>query len=142
MTADDIPAVLALRLSTVENAVTLEELKADYGVTPESLAAGMRCDVRGWLSEQDGKVLGFAMGDRSNGEVQVVAVLPGLEARGIGKAVLSKVRDWLFSEGHDEIWLRANPDPDVRASGFYRRLGWRRTGIMRGGDEVLRLRNN
>ncbi len=80
------------------------------------------------------------MGDRSNGEVQVVAVLPGYEGRGIGKALLLAVQQWLFAQGHDEIWLRANSDPDVRATGFYRRLGWRRSGVMKGGDEVLRLR--
>ena len=59
---------------------------------------------------------------------------------GIGKALLLEVQRWLFAKGHEEIWLLANPDPGVRASGFYRRLGWRRSGVMKGGDEVLRLR--
>ena len=139
MTAADLPAVFAVRLATVENAVTLEELAEDYGITPESLAAAMETHVQGWLCEDGGRAVGFAMGDRSNGEVQVVAVLPGYEGRGIGRALLLEVQQWLFAQGHEEIWLGANPDPGVRASGFYRRLGWRRTGVMKGGDEVLRL---
>ena len=142
MTIDDIPAVFALRLSTVENAVTLEELELDYGVTPESVAAAMASHVKGWLCEEGGRVVGFAMGDRSNGEVAVVAVLPGCEGRGVGKTMLLAVQQWLFAAGHEEIWLLANPDPGVRASGFYRRLGWRRTGVMKGGNEVLRLRRD
>ena len=139
MTVDDIPAVLEVRFSTIENAITLEALEADYGITPETMAASMAGDCRGWLCEDDSNVVGFAMGDRSNGEVQVVAVRPGYEGHSIGKTLLDKVCDWLFAEGHAEIWLGANPDPGIRATGFYRRLGWRRSGVMKGDDEILKL---
>jgi ribosomal protein S18 acetylase RimI-like enzyme len=139
MTVDDIPAVLEVRFSTVENAITLEELETDYGITLATIAASMASDSRGWLCEDESKVVGFAMGDCTNGEVQVVAVRPGHEGRGIGKALLARVTDWLFAEGHEELWLGASPDPEVRATGFYRRLGWRRSGVMKGGDEILTL---
>lgn len=150
MTVAELPAVLALRVATRENAVTLEELRDDYGITPASLAAAMATHVQGWLCEAAGQVggqagaqvAGFAMGDRSNGEVQVVALHPDFEGRGIGKTLLAQVRDWLFAEGHEEIWLLANPDPGVRAHGFYRKLGWRATGERRGGDEVMTLRRD
>jgi len=140
MTITDIPEAFAVRLSTVENAVTMGELEEDYGITPESLSAAMRSHVRGWLCEDSGRVVGFAMGDRSNGEVQVVAVLPDYEGRAIGNNLLDRVKAWLFSEGHEEIWLLANPDPGVRAHGFYRKLGWRATGSRKGDDEVMVLR--
>ena len=139
MTVDDLPAAFAVRLSTVENAITMEELKDDYGITPESLAQAMRAQVQGWLCEDAGKAVGFAMGDRANGEVQVVALRPDYEGRGVGRRLLAPVCDWLFAGGHEEIWLRANPDPAVRAHGFYRRLGWRATGERRGGDEIMSL---
>ena len=74
MLVADLPAVFELRVATRENAVTLEELEQDYGITPASLAEAMATDVKGWLCEEEGLVVGFAMGDRSNGEVQVVAV--------------------------------------------------------------------
>ncbi|WP_421724968.1 GNAT family N-acetyltransferase [Bauldia sp.] len=140
MDVSDLPSVFAVRQSTVENAITMDQLRDDYGITPESLARAMESDVRGWLCEEDGKVVGFSMGDRSNGEVQVVAVLPTHEGRGVGSTLLSQVRDWLASEGYEEIWLLANPDPNIRATGFYKKLGWRATGVMRGHDEVFRLR--
>jgi GNAT superfamily N-acetyltransferase len=145
MQISDLPTALAVRLSTVENAITMEELESDYGITPQSLSEAMTSHVKGWLCEADGReaseiVVGFAMGDRSNGEVQVVAVLPEYEGMGIGKSLLTRVQTWLFSEGHEEIWLLANPDPNIRAHTFYRKLGWRATGSLRKDDEVMKLR--
>ena len=140
MTVSDLPAAFSVRLSTIENAITMQVLEEDYGITPESLAAAMESAVQGWLCEDDGKMVGFTLGDRATGEVQVLAVLPAYEGRGIGKGLLSRVRDWLFASGHAEIWLLANPDPDIRATGFYRKLGWRASGVMQGPDQVLKLR--
>jgi GNAT superfamily N-acetyltransferase len=139
MEKHDIPATLEVRLSTIENAVTLEEMKRDYGVTPAGIATAMDGDLAGWLCEEKGEVLGFAMGDRTSGEVLVVAVRPHAEQRGIGSAVLRRVTEWLFDLGHQRVWLLSNPDPAVRAHGFYRQLGWQPTGERRGGDEVLEL---
>lgn len=139
MIVADLPAAFELRAATRENRITLERLETDYGITIDGLAEAMRSDVAGWLVEKDGRVAAFAMGDRSNGEVQVVAVLPDHEGHGYGKAVLSAVVAWLFAEGHAEVWLYANRDPTLRASGFYRALGWAPTGAVRGAEEVLRL---
>ena len=139
MTVADLPAVFALRVSTIENTVTMQELEEEYGITPESLAISMQSVVRGWLCESTECVVGFAMGDRSNAEVQVVAVHPQYEGLGIGKTLLASVQHWLFSMGHKKIWLAANPDPKVRAYGFYRKLGWYATGEKKGDDEIMFL---
>lgn len=140
MTPADLPAVFSVRLSTIENAITMEELEEDYGITPESLAKAMSSHVSGWLCEDSEAVVGFSMGDRLKGEVQVVAVLPEYEGNGIGKSLLTKVQNWLFSKGQEKIWLRANPDPTIRAYGFYRKLGWQATGRMKGDDEIMVFR--
>jgi len=47
MTVDDLPAVFSVRLSTIENAITMQELEEDYGITPESLAEAMGSHVSG-----------------------------------------------------------------------------------------------
>ncbi len=141
MDVDDLPAAFSVRLSTVENAITMEELEKD-DITPTSLAESMKLHVGGWLCEESGTVVGFSMGDRLNGEVQVVAVIPEYEGNGIGKRLLRLVQNWLFSEGHGEIWLRANPNPMIRAYGFYRKLGWRATGRMVDDDEIMILRSS
>lgn len=140
MTPEDLPATFSVRLSTVENAITMERLESDYGITPGSLAEAMEGDVGGWLCEDAGTCVGFAMGNRASAEVLVVAVRPDYEGQGIGRKVLSRVRDWLFAAGHEEIWLLTTPDPELRAHGFYRSLGWRGTGKIVRGDEVMVLR--
>lgn len=137
MVLDDLSAAFAVRMSTIDNAITMEELERDYDITPQSLAEAMTSHVAGWLCEDSGTTVGFSIGDRLNGEVQVVVVRPEYEGHGIGKNLLSRVQEWLFAEGHKEIWLRSNPDPTIRAYGFYRRLGWQTTGRGVGEDEVL-----
>ena len=139
MNVDDVPATLSVRLSTVENAITMERLESDYGITPESVATSMMDGVKGWLAEDSGRAVGFSMGDVASGEVLVVAVRPEYERRGIGESVLARVRDWLFSQGHASIWLLTTPDPRLRAYGFYRALGWKPTGRRVRGDEIFVL---
>ncbi|MDH3919394.1 MAG: GNAT family N-acetyltransferase, partial [Rhodospirillales bacterium] len=92
MRIDDLPAAFAVRLSTIENAVTMAELERDYGITPRSLSEAMKSHVKGWLCEDSGTVVGFAMGDLSSGEVQVVAVRPEYEGKGIGGNLLMRVQ--------------------------------------------------
>ncbi len=139
MTPADVPAALETRFATVENPISLAELERDYGVTPAGIAAALAGDVGGWLCEAGTRVAGFAMGDRNTGEVLVVAVHPDYEGRGIGKMVLDRVCAWLFAARHTRVWLYSNPDPSLRAHGFYRHLGWRATGERRGDDELLDL---
>lgn len=139
MTTADIEPTLEMRITTVENAITRHRLARNYGVTAASLAVALQQDQKGWLCEADGLVVGFTMGNRSTGEVGVLAVRPGYEGLAIGRSLLGKVVDWLRAEGCGRIWLAANPDPAIRASGFYRKLGWRPTGETRGEDVILEL---
>lgn len=128
MTVSDLPEVFSVRVSTKENSVTMQELEKEYELTPRSLAAAMLINMRGWVCEVDGRIVGFAMGDNQSGEMTVIAVLSEYEERGIGRRLLAKVRDWLFQSGFDEIWLVTTPDPSFRAYGFYLSQGWTATG--------------
>lgn len=142
MRPGDIPATMEMRGRTRENAVTREEMERDYGITPEGVAADMEKGLFGWVVETGGGIVGFAMGDERSGEVGVVALLPDWEGRGIGRNLLHRVTTHLLAAGHDRLWLYANPDPDVRASGFYERLGWRASGERHGEDVVLEWRRS
>lgn len=138
-TAADLPELFQLRAQTRENALSPEYL-ATLGITPETAATGLASgDTRGWLCEIDGRIVGFASGDRTSGEMLVLAILPDFEGRGIGRRLLNEVTGWLQHCGCPRIWLTANPDPDGRAHGFYRRCGWVPTGEISGDDEVLQL---
>lgn len=117
MTAADMTQIFAVRVATPENAVTLERL-AEKGVTPASLSAAIQSDAKGWVCEEDGNIVGFAMGDKGTAEITVLALLPECEGRGFGKKLLHRVQDWLFASGHNELWLVTSPEPDFRAYGF------------------------
>lgn len=137
MVPEDVGATLAMRAHTRENAMTPAELEAVYGVTPETAAEALRATQSGWLCENRGDVVGFCIGDRETGEVVVLAVLPDYEGQGIGRALLTLVHDCLAAARHQRFWLWANPDPLVRASGFYARMGYQATGETQGGDVRL-----
>jgi ribosomal protein S18 acetylase RimI-like enzyme len=139
MTAADIPDVFAVRVSTAENSVTMEELEDEYELTPESLAAAIQDSAKGWVCEIGDQIVGFAMGNIESGELTVIAVLSEFECRGIGQMLLDKVRKWLFDAGHNEIWLLTTPDPSFRAYGFYLSQGWTATGVIIEEEETERF---
>lgn len=139
LTANDLPAVFEVRASNIENAISIEELAQVHGITPESLAREMRHQVFGWVCEADDTMAGFCMADNGSGEITVLSVRPEFEGNGIGQVLLQRTGEVLFAAGHDRIWLTSNPDPAVRAHGFYRHLGWRPDGRMVRTDEVLVL---
>jgi ribosomal protein S18 acetylase RimI-like enzyme len=143
MTATDLPEVFAVRVSTLENTITMQGLEEEYGLTRETLAEALQHSAKGWVCEIEGKIVGFAMGDRDSGEMTVLAVLPGFEKRGIGKQLLDRVQDWLFDSGHKELWLLTSPNPTFRAYGFYQAQGWVATGeLVDGEDEKFVLRRD
>jgi len=119
----DVPSLFVVRVATRQNAYTMEEL-ARLGITGEFVSIMIDTTHRGWLCEEDGRVIGFAMGNRESGEMWVVAVLPECEGRGVGAELLTRVENWLWSEGWDEIWLTTDMDSSLRAYGFYRKLDW------------------
>jgi GNAT superfamily N-acetyltransferase len=94
------------------------------GITVDSTAELLRTSHRGWLSEENGVITGFAIGDGTTGEVWVVAVHPEFEGRGGGSALLQLTEDWLWSLGWTELWLSTSSDTTKRAFPFYTKRGW------------------
>jgi GNAT superfamily N-acetyltransferase len=69
----------------------------------------------------------------------VIALLPEAENKGVGRRLMKLAQEWLFSKGHQELWLMENPEPSIRAYHFYRKLGWIATGEFKHGEQVLKL---
>jgi GNAT superfamily N-acetyltransferase len=113
----DIPALFVVRPATRENAFSIEKLEG-VGITEESMKAAIESSHRGWLYEEDGEVGGFVMGNSENGELTLIAMLPEHEGKGVGGKLLSKIEDWLESQGCNRIWLTTDIDPNLRAYGF------------------------
>lgn len=142
MLVTDIPAAFRVRTSTIENALTMQELTEDFELTPETLTESLKTSAKGWVCECEDEVVGFAMGDSAEHELTVLAVLPHYEGNGIGKRLLTEVESWLFSLGGDEIWLVTAPNSSLRAYGLYVSQGWIPTGEILGEDEkFVKLRS-
>jgi ribosomal protein S18 acetylase RimI-like enzyme len=137
-TPDDIPACVILRGQTRQNAVSVERLAA-LGITEESWADDVRSgSLPGYVCTDDQSIAGYCFGDKSSGEIVVLALLPAYEARGIGRHLLSLVVKHLRDLGHKRLFLGCSADPTTRSYGFYRHLGWTSTGTFdRAGDEIL-----
>jgi len=130
--AADVPALFDIRLSVAENAMTLEEL-AGVGVTPDSVRTALEADACAWLAEVDGRPVAFVMADNDEGCVFAMFVRPGFEGCGLGRALMDEAERYLFRD-HDVLWLNTGARADIRAHGFYRRLGWRKVGPAGNGE--------
>ena len=120
-----------------ENRYSLEALQAE-GITEDSVIALLGTTHKGWVCEIDGHVVGFSMGNRSNGEFWVIAVLPEFEGRGIGRRLMELVVEWLWASDCREIWLWTSPDITTRAYALYRKFGWEDCGVQQE-RRVMRL---
>jgi ribosomal protein S18 acetylase RimI-like enzyme len=114
-----------------ENRLTLDRLAA-LGINENSVREKLLGSHQGWLCEEQGSVVGFAMGNRSSGEMWVIAVLPTHIPRGIGGALLEQVETWFFSEGCSSLWLTTDVDTRLRAYSFYKEHGLRDWKIENG----------
>lgn len=118
---EDAGECLVVRGKTRQNPASEERLQS-IGVTPESWAENIR------------------FGARAAGEIQVIALLPDFEERGIGRELLDRTSRELAGLGHTRLFLACNPDLASRSYGFYRHLGWRSTGTFdQFGDEILEI---
>ena len=121
-----------VRLSVRENrliSVVLSE--HDYVEAIESTG-------RGWVVEQQGVIVAFAVGDSSSGSIWALFVDPGHEGRGYGRRLHDIMVAWLWEQGHDRLWLTT--EPGTRAERFYREAGWERVGAVPSGEDRFELK--
>jgi ribosomal protein S18 acetylase RimI-like enzyme len=135
-TAADLPGITRVRTSVRENLLTVEQLRA-RGVTEASVAASFLADAKGWVAEQAGEVIAFAIADRASRSIFALFVLPDWEGRGLGSRLLDLALHGLRVNGARGVWL--STAPDTKAAGFYERRGWVATGGEASGDTRYEL---
>jgi GNAT superfamily N-acetyltransferase len=138
-TPEDVPSLFDVRTGVRENRMSVAEL-ASVHITPETIAAMLTGDGRGWVAEDDRKVVAFAMANATDATIFALFVRPEYEGIGMGRRLMNEAEQWLFTRGCDEIWLRTDRNPEVRANGFYQRLGWTNEGIQEDGQNQYRKR--
>ena len=124
-TRTDIPAMHRVRLAVRENRLTSTAItEADYIPAIEEHG-------RGWVVEENGEVVGFAVGDTRDGNIWALFVHPSHEGRGHGQRLHDAMVSWLWSQGLERLWLTT--DPGTRAQAFYEAAGWQHAGQTKQG---------
>ncbi|WP_305011447.1 GNAT family N-acetyltransferase [Hymenobacter mellowenesis] len=92
---------------------------------------------RGWVGEEAGRIVGFAIADLTGHSIWALFVHPDFDQRGIGRALHDAMLSWYFGQTSEPLWL--STAPGTRAEGFYRRAGWCETGRTASGEVRFEL---
>ncbi|MEO5685794.1 MAG: GNAT family N-acetyltransferase [Burkholderiaceae bacterium] len=128
-TRDDLPGIWRVRYAVVENPLT------PGCIDDDEVIAQIETTGRGWVVEEDGAVVAFAIGDASGANVWALFVDPRAEGRGYGSRLHDTMVEWLWTHGLNTLWLSTGTD--TKARGFYERRGWRCIGPD--GEKAVRL---
>ena len=121
-----------VRMSVRENRLsTLVLSESDYVLHIESLG-------RGWVVDDGGAIVGFAVGNAATGNIWALFVHPDHERRGYGRLLHTAMVEWLWEQGLDTLWLTTATG--TRAQRFYEESGWRPTGETSSGELRFELR--
>ncbi|MEX5582567.1 GNAT family N-acetyltransferase [Pseudomonas lurida] len=131
-TQDDVDTLFNIRTRVVQNHLSVEQM-AQLGITPQVLADSIREAPCAWVAEVDGHPVAFSMVDLATGEVFAMFVLPTHENLGLGRQLMAVAETALF-ERHATLFLVTDGRDEIRANGFYQRLGWTVTGSVEGDD--------
>ncbi len=130
--ASDLPAIQRIRAAVKENRLVSRRI-GDAEVLQHMTELG-----KGWVAEQDGAVIGFAIGNARNGNIWALFVDPPMEGRGAARLLHDAMVTWLFDKGLPRLHL--GTDPGTRAETFYRRAGWQALGIEHGEQQFELLK--
>lgn len=125
-TRADIPAMWEVRYAVRENTLTPGR------ISDEEVRAEIEDTGRGWVAEENGRVVAFASCNAKTGNIWALFVEPEAEGRGFGRCLHDAMLDWLKTQPIDMLWLTT--DADSRACVFYERNGWSRVGTTESGE--------
>ncbi|MES2126499.1 MAG: GNAT family N-acetyltransferase [Pseudomonadota bacterium] len=124
---EDIPAMHRVRLAVREN-----KLSANTRICEESYIPYLETIGRGWVLEEHGLIVAFAIGEHETGNIWAVFVHEEHEGKGYGRMVQEPMVQWLFAQGLRRLHLSTGAG--TRAQGFYAATGWTFAGIDARGD--------
>lgn len=113
-------------IQKVRNAVRENRLSDPGMVTDQDCESYLTIRGRGWVAEEEGKIVGFAIADLQEHNIWALFLLPEFEQKGLGKLLHHTMLDWYFDQTDETVWL--STAPGTRAATFYRMQGWSETG--------------
>lgn len=116
----------------VRKAVRENRLSANTKIHEETYVPYLETIGRGWVLEEEGVIVAFAIGERETGNIWAVFVHEDHEGKGYGRMVQAPMVDWLFEQGLERIHLTTGAG--TRAEGFYQATGWTYIGLDAHGD--------
>ncbi|MFD2512644.1 GNAT family N-acetyltransferase [Pontibacter locisalis] len=126
-TPADWDAMMEVRLAVKENV-----LVNTGAVTEEHYLNILNSGGCGWMCEEEGDTLGFAIVDLASKNIWALFVHPDHEHKGVGATLHQLMLDWSFENGAD--WLYLSTDPGTRAEIFYLKAGWEYKGLEENGE--------
>ncbi|RAJ76585.1 ribosomal protein S18 acetylase RimI-like enzyme [Chitinophaga dinghuensis] len=124
----DIPQIQFVRNAVKENTLSDPSL-----VTDKDCEAFITQRGKGWICEIGDQIIGFSIVDLQDNNIWALFVHPDFDKQGIGRRLHDVMLDWYFMQTQDPVWLGTSPN--TRAATFYRKSGWKETG-MHGKGEI------
>lgn len=124
MDVDRPPELNVRSLSDADAAWRKEQLRAMWGST-EVARLGVLVDAAeldGFVAVLDDRRVGLLTYRADGNDVEVVTIQSDPDTVGVGRALMDAVADAAEARGASRLWL-VTTDGNIRALGFYRRLG-------------------
>ncbi len=126
-TRADFPGLYRVRMAVLENRLT------STIIGEEQYVDAIENTGRGWVIEDAGEIVAFAVGNRLTGNIWALFVDPAHDRRGHGRRLHDVMVNWLFAQGLARLNLSTGIG--TRAQRFYEIAGWQFTGPV-GDDEA------
>lgn len=123
----DIPGIQMVRNAVKENILYDPALVSDQDCFDYLVHRG-----KGWVCVMNEKIVAFAIADLVENNIWALFVHPDYEQKSIGKSLHDIMINWYFDQGKQAVWLSTGPH--TRAESFYRKAGWKETGITGKGE--------
>lgn len=124
---NDIKQIQVVRNAVKENALSNPGLVTDRDCVEYLTLRG-----KGWVCEEDGIIIGFAIADLIDNNIWALFIHPDHAAKGVGKTLHNIMLSWYFEQQKEMVWL--STAPGTRAEKFYRMQGWKETGLYGKGE--------
>ena len=126
-----------LQIQVVRNSVRENRLSNPGLVTDKDCENYLTSRGKGWVCEDDNRVVGFAIADLVENNIWALFIHPNYEGRGVGNRLHRLMLDWYFSQEKEVVWL--STAPGTRAETFYGKQGWRKTGMYGKGETKFEM---